>query len=197
MTPRHAQVNLHCKDVGKMLDYLVDVLGFTPEFRARGPDGSVKFGGAWWGEVGKGTRVVLGDIEEALHGHYDHGEFGEQMVSHPLGTGVVLYFYTPDVDKVYARAAGKGAAMDEPPTDQFWGDRTISIITPEGYYFSFATPIPGFRFPPEFAKRLEDLRPRRKGARGRRSLKHPAVPGGSRSQGGRALNDVRLRGHSA
>ncbi len=168
MMPRSGQVNLHCKDVGKMLDFLVDVLGFKPEFRARGPDGSVKFAGAWWGEVGKGPRVILGDIEEALHGHYDHGEFGVQMDQHPLGTGVVLYYYVSDVDKLYARIVRKGATIDEPPTDQFWGDRTISVISPEGYYFTFATPIRGFRFPPEFAKRLEDLRPSRKQAQKRR-----------------------------
>ncbi len=166
MPSRHAQVNLHCKDVGKMLEYLVDVLGFTPEFRAKGLDGSVKFAGAWWGGVGKGTgtRLILGDIEEALHGHYDHGEFGEQMAQHPLGTGVVLYFYTADVDKVYNYILKKGAIIDEPPTNQFWGERTISVLTPEGYYLTFATPIRGFRFPPDFAKRMEDLRPRHKKA---------------------------------
>lgn len=168
MTSSHGQANLHCKDVDKMFNYLVDVLGFTPEFRARGPEGSVKFAGAWWGEIGKGTRVILGDIEEALHGHYDHGEFGEQMVQHPLGTGVVLYFYTSNVDKVYNRIVKKGATIDEPPTNQFWGERTISVLTPEGYYLTFATPIRGFRFPPEFAKRMEDLKPKAKRKANRR-----------------------------
>jgi uncharacterized glyoxalase superfamily protein PhnB len=151
-----------------MLDYLVDVLGFTPEFRARGPDGSVKFAGAWWGQMGKGTRIVLGDIEEALHGHYDHGEFGQQMTQHPLGTGVVLYFYTSNVDKLYKRLVEKSATIDEPPTDQFWGERTISVLTPEGYYFTFATAIKGFRFPAEFATRMEDLKPK-----GKRDKKRP------------------------
>lgn len=170
MTSRYGQVNLHCRDVGKMLDFLVDVLGFTPEFRARGPDGSVKFAGASWGEVGKGPRVILGDIEEALHGHYDHGEFGAQMAQHPLGTGVVLYYYVSSVDRLHARIVRKGATIDETPTKQFWGDRTISVISPEGYYFTFATPIREFRFPPEFAKRMEDLRPRKRRAtiRGRK-----------------------------
>ncbi len=156
---------MHCKDVGKMFDYLVDVLGFTPEFRARGPDGSVKFAGAWWGKIANGPRVVLGDIEEALHGHYDHGEFGAQMSQHPVGTGVVLYYYVPDVDKLYSRIVGKGATIDEPPTNQFWGERTISVTTPEGYYITFAKPIRGFRFPPEFAKRIENLRPRKRHVR--------------------------------
>ena len=161
----HAQANLHCKNVGRMLEYFVNVLGFTPEFRARGPDGSVVFAGAWWGEVGKGTRIIFGDIEEALHGHYDHGEFEEQMVHHPLGTGVVIYFQTTDIDKLYARIVEKGATIDEPPADQFWGERTISVTTPDGYYLTFAKPIPNFRFPPEFAKRIEDMRPKRKQSR--------------------------------
>jgi len=168
MAPSYGQVNLHSKDVGRAFDYLVNVLGFTPEFRARGPDGSVKFAGAWWGRVGSGTRVILGDIEEALHGHYDHGEFGEQMVNHPLGTGVVLYFYVSDVDRLYAQIVGRGATIDEPPTNQFWGDRTISVIMPDGYYLTFATPIKGFRFPEEIMKRLEDLRPKLRRARRKR-----------------------------
>jgi len=120
---------LHSPNVGKMFDYFTDTLGFSPEFRVRGPDGRVMFGGAWWGPVGTGTRVVLGDIEEALHGHYDHGAFGRQMKEHPLGTGVVVYFYTRDVDALYARITKRGAVIDEPPTDQFWGERTISVVT--------------------------------------------------------------------
>jgi uncharacterized glyoxalase superfamily protein PhnB len=140
-----------------MFEYLTEVLGFSPEFRARGPDGRAVFAGAWWGQPGQGFLVVLGDIEEAVHGHYDHGEFGKQMEQHPLGTGVVLYFYTDDVDALYARVTKSGATVDEPPTDQFWGDRTISLIAPDGYYLTFAQPIPGFRFPSAFAKRLESF----------------------------------------
>ena len=153
----HAQVNLHSPDVGKMFDYFTDTLGFSPEFRVRGPDGRVMFAGVWWGTVGKGTRVVLGDIEEALHGHYDHGAFGKQMEEHPLGTGVVVYFYSQDVDALYARITKRGAVIDEPPTDQFWGERTISVVTPDGYYLTFAQPIKSFRFPSAFAERMESF----------------------------------------
>ncbi len=140
-----------------MFDYFTDSLGFAPEFRVRGPDGRVVFAGAWWGAVGKGTRVVLGDIEEALHDHYDHGAFGQQMEEHPLGTGVVVYFYTQDVDRLYARITKHGATIDEPPTDQFWGERTISVVTPDRYYLTFAQPIKGFRFSPAFAERMESF----------------------------------------
>lgn len=145
-----------------MLDYLVDVLGFTPEFRVTSPDGSVKFAGAWWGEIGKGTRLVLGEIEEALHGNYDHGEFGQQMVQHPLGTGVVLYFYSPNVD--HSTTASKRKArrsMNHQRTSSGENARSVSSL-PRVTYLTFATPIRGFRLPPEFAKRMEDLRPKAK-----------------------------------
>ncbi|HWG91824.1 MAG TPA: VOC family protein [Candidatus Thermoplasmatota archaeon] len=157
--PTHAQVNLHCKDVGATFDYLTQLLGFTPEFRIRDKSGGVVFAGVWWGEVGKGTRLILGDIHEALHGPYDHGQFGEDMLNHPVGTGVVLYFFTENVDDLYENLLSSGALIDEAPTDQFWGDRTISVNTPDGYYLTFATPIPGFKLPPRLAERYEDLRP--------------------------------------
>jgi len=149
------QVNLHCRDVGAVFDYLVNVLGFTPEFRASGVDGhGTMFASASWGEVGTGPRIILGDIAEALHGHYDHGEFGRQLEEHPLGTGVVFYFTVDDVDQYYSQIVGRGAQIDEPPTDQFWGERTISVLVPEGFYFTFAKPIPGFQMSPELARRL-------------------------------------------
>lgn len=40
-----------------------------------------------------------------------------------------------------------------------------ALSRPKATTLTFATPIRGFRFPPEFASRLEDLRPRRKGDR--------------------------------
>jgi len=180
--PPHGQVNLHSHDVGALFTYLTDVLGFAPEFRVRGPDGGVKFAAAWWPKVGQGTRIILGDIEEALHGHYDHGEFGKQMEAHPLGTGVVLYFLAPDVDAVHARIKARGAVIDEPPTDQFWGERTISVIAPGGYYLTFATPIPGFRFPKDFEARIETFpspaRAAAPHARARARVRRPPVRAG-------------------
>ena len=138
-----------------MYDYLTKVLGFVGEFHARGPDGGMMFAGAHAESRGQRFTFVLGDIHEALHGHYDHGDFGKQMEAHPNGTGVVLYFFVPDVDKKYGELVARGAQIDEPPTDQFWGHRCISVLSPEGYYFTFATPIKGFEFPPAFAARIE------------------------------------------
>jgi uncharacterized glyoxalase superfamily protein PhnB len=67
---------------------------------------------------------------------------------------VVFYFTVDDVDSYYARIVARGAQIDEPPTDQFWGDRTISVLVPEGLYFTFARPIPGFQMSSGLTDRL-------------------------------------------
>ncbi len=155
--------NLHSQDVQRLFEYLTNVLEFTPNFRVRKPAGGSVFAGVSWGPAGTGARLVLGDIHEALHGHYDHGEFGQAMEHHPLGTGLVLYFYVDDVDAYYTRIVAKGAQIDEPPTNQFWGERTISVTTPEGYYFTFAQPIPNFQLPERLANATESFGPPSRG----------------------------------
>jgi len=64
------------------------------------------------------------------------------------------------VDEYHNRIAAKGAVIDEPPTDQFWGDRTISVIVPEGYYFTFAEPIKGFKHSARLTEHMETYAPR-------------------------------------
>ena len=61
------------------------------------------------------------------------------------------------MDGLYAKVTKRGAIVDEAPTDQFWGDRTISLVTPDGYYMTFAQPIEGFAFPSSFAARMESF----------------------------------------
>ncbi len=62
------RVNLHCRDVQKVFEYLTGVLEFTTEFRVKQPEGGSMFAGVTWGQVGQGPRISLGDIDEALHG---------------------------------------------------------------------------------------------------------------------------------
>ena len=155
------QVNLHCHNVGKMFNYFTKVLDFQPDFRVRDERGDHVYAGVTFVSGTNRVPIVLGGVEEALRGSYDHGEFGKALEDHPLGTGVVLYFYLPNVDRYYQEIVKRGAMIDEPPTDQFWGNRTISVLTPDNYYLTFATPIKGFRFPPAFDERMETFkRPR-------------------------------------
>lgn len=58
-----------------------------------------------------------------------------------------MYLLTENVDKVVAKAVKLGATAKGPVLDMFWGDRSGTIIDPEGYMWMIAThiaePTPG------------------------------------------------------
>jgi catechol 2,3-dioxygenase-like lactoylglutathione lyase family enzyme len=143
-------INLFVQDIDKNLEYFTQTLGFQEVERQVAPDGSVVHATVAWGKGAKAANVSLASIPLMTGGDgpdYDFGQFGQNLRNSPgtLGNGVVLFFHVPNVDKVYARINAKGAIIDEPPTDQFWGERTISVNTPDGYYLTFAQPIKGWK----------------------------------------------------
>lgn len=56
-----------------------------------------------------------------------------------FGAGALVFAYTPDVDALSARAEAAGAVIMRPLTDQFWGDRTVTLRDPFGHVWTFAT----------------------------------------------------------
>ena len=62
-----------------------------------------------------------------------HGEFriGDSPVS--------FMIYVPDVDRVFAQAIAAGATEQRPVADQFYGDRTGTLVDPFGHVWSIAT----------------------------------------------------------
>jgi PhnB protein len=140
-----------CKDVDKTYEYFTEVLGFAGYGKWAGPDGSTMHASVVLPTKHGEASIMFGPIRAATSGQFgDMGEFGENLKNSPetLGNGVVLFFAVPDVDKYYAFIKSRGAIIDETPKDQFWGDRTISVLTPDGYYLTFASPIKGFKMPP-------------------------------------------------
>jgi uncharacterized glyoxalase superfamily protein PhnB len=140
-------VNLFVDNVEKNIEYFTRVLGFTEVERmeANGEvvHGLVAFGrGANTFGVGFAPTSILTSNEM----DYDFGTFGRNIQNSPetLGNGVFLHLTVPDVDAYYAKIKKNGADIDEPPTDQAWGERTISVLTPDGYYITFATATKGW-----------------------------------------------------
>ncbi|HEV8359164.1 MAG TPA: VOC family protein [Candidatus Thermoplasmatota archaeon] len=148
--PKHG-VTIFVQDVEKNLEYFTNTLGFTEVERQQMPDGSTMHGLVAFGTGASAISVGMAPIGGMSDMEYDFGEFGRSIRDSPstLGNGVFFYFTVPNVDKYYAKINSNGAIIDEPPTNQFWGDRTISVRTPDGYYLTFATPIKGFKYPPE------------------------------------------------
>ena len=67
-----------------------------------------------------------------------------------------LYLTTENVDKLAAKAAKLGAQVLAPPMDQFWGDRTATIVDPDGNTWMLATHI-AEPTPQEMKKKMKEL----------------------------------------
>jgi uncharacterized glyoxalase superfamily protein PhnB len=50
-----------------------------------------------------------------------------------------LYLLTENVDKMVAKAIKLGATAKGPVMDMFWGDRTGTVVDPDGYTWMVAT----------------------------------------------------------
>ena len=55
------------------------------------------------------------------------------------GTAVSLMFYVADVDATFARALAAGATVKQALKDQFYGDRSGTIVDPFGHIWTIAT----------------------------------------------------------
>ena len=69
--------------------------------------------------------------------------------------------YVPDADAAVANAVASGAKITMPLADQFWGDRSASIVDPFGHNWMVATHIED-PSPEEIGRRVtEAVRQRR------------------------------------
>jgi len=72
------------------------------------------------------------------------------------GTSVSLTLYVTDVDLALARALSAGAREERAVEDQFYGDRTGTLIDPFGHRWSLATHIEDVA-PEEMQRRLDAM----------------------------------------
>lgn len=54
---------------------------------------------------------------------------------------VMIFVYVADVDETVERAKANGAQVLSPPQNQFWGDRSASIMDPAGHVWTVAMRI--------------------------------------------------------
>ena len=57
------------------------------------------------------------------------------------GTPVTLMFYVADVDRRFAQAVSAGATVQREVKDQFYGDRSGTLVDPFGYVRTIATHV--------------------------------------------------------
>jgi PhnB protein len=108
------------------IDFYTKAFGAEELYRMPMPDGRVGHAEL---RVG-GSVVMLAD------------EFPERGVKSPAalgGTPVGLLLYVADADAVAARAVAAGATVERPVVDQFYGDRSGTLVDPFGHRWTVAT----------------------------------------------------------
>jgi PhnB protein len=109
------------------IDWYEKALGATEESRAVGPDGKIMHAEITIGN----SRIMMSDPMMGFKGPKALG-----------GSPASLWLYVEDCDALYNRAVKAGAevlpGMGQ-MQDQFWGDRSGSIIDPFGYKWTIAT----------------------------------------------------------
>jgi PhnB protein len=83
------------------------------------------------------AELRLGDVELALSDEYpEYGAVGPATLG---SAGVALGLYVPDADATFAAAITAGATERMPMRDEFYGDRTGSVVDPFGHWWNIAT----------------------------------------------------------
>jgi PhnB protein len=115
-------------NAAQAIDWYKKALGAEEKSRAAAPDGKIMHAEL---QIGN-SRLMLND---AMGGGKSAKALG--------GSPISLWVYVPDCDALFNRAVAAGAKTGPGPMgqlgDQFWGDRTGTIIDPFGLQWTIAT----------------------------------------------------------
>jgi len=115
-------------NAAEAIDWYKKALGAEERSRAHGPDGKIIHA-----ELRIGNSVIY--VNDAMMGAKGPKALG--------GSPVSLWVYVEDCDALFNRAVAAGATVTPggmgEMQDQFWGDRSGSIVDPAGYIWTIAT----------------------------------------------------------
>jgi PhnB protein len=117
---------LTVSDVKAATAFYQKAFGFTKRGIMNGPDGK-----AIHAELThRGSTLMLGP---------EMPQMGSRSAKSVGASPSSLYLLTENVDKVVAKAVKLGATSKGPVMDMFWGDRTGTVVDPDGYVWMVAT----------------------------------------------------------
>jgi PhnB protein len=116
------------KGAAKALDFYRDAFGAVELFRMPMPDGRIGHAEIQIGD----SRMMLAD---------EHPEIGALSPTTIGGTATGICLYVPDVDALHAKAVAAGVKVERPLQNQFYGDRSATVIDPFGHKWTIATHI--------------------------------------------------------
>jgi PhnB protein len=131
---------LYIKGVPEAIEYYKKVFGATELVRMPGPGGKVMHA-----EIKIGDSIIMMS-EENL-------EMGAKSPATLGGSPFLLHVYVTDVDAIAKKAVDGGAKLIRPVKDQFYGDRTGTVIDPFGFVWNIGTHVEDVS-PEEMKKRM-------------------------------------------
>ena len=105
------------KDAARAIAFYAAAFGATERYRLSEPGG----------KIGHAELDVAGALVMLADEYPDFGALSPVSVG---GTPVALHLYVADVDAVVARATAAGATVLRPLRDEFFGDRTATVVEP-------------------------------------------------------------------
>lgn len=135
---------LICDGAARAIEFYARALGATELFRL--PMGD---------KVGH-AEIMIGDSHVMLSDEWpDMALLGPKRRG---GATASLMVYVDDVDATFAQAVKAGAIVEKPCADQFWGDRTCTLIDPFGHRWMLSTHVEDVP-PDELARRMAQWSP--------------------------------------
>jgi uncharacterized glyoxalase superfamily protein PhnB len=117
--------------------FYIEKLGFNHMMGMLGKDGQLDFCTVTFG----GAKVMFTRPQEKME--------GTSLTSSKRP--VEIYLEVSDVDAYHNQVKKQGVKISAPLTDQWWGDRTFTVMDPFGYQIWFYQTV-GEPIPPQGAK---------------------------------------------
>jgi len=114
------------RDAARVLDFYKKAFDATEVLRLPAPGGRIGHA-----EIKIGEGMVMLADESPEMGHKAPQTLG--------GTPVSMMFYVKDVYAQFAKAIAAGATVKHPLKDQFYGDRSGTLVDPSGHIWTIAT----------------------------------------------------------
>ena len=112
----------------RAIEYYKQAFGATEVMRVSGPDGRIGHAEI---QIGN-SRIMLGD---------EHPEAGIKSPQSVGGNPVGFCLYVTNADEMFDRAVKAGGKVERPLANQFYGDRSGTILDPFGHKWTISTHV--------------------------------------------------------
>ena len=133
------------KGAADAIEFYKKVFNAKELMRFGGPEGSVVHAELQIGDA----RIMLSD---------EHPQMGFRSPQSIGGSGTGIMLYVDDVDRIFNGAIAAGARQHQEVKNQFYGDRSGTLVDPFGHVWTIATHIEDVS-PEEMQRRMEAMAP--------------------------------------